>query len=128
MDVLITGGAGFIGSTVADRLLADGHTVTVVDNLSRGRLVNLAAAREVNASRPGAFTFVNADITEPGFCEVVAAAKPEVICHLAAQIDVRVSVADPLLDARLNVLGTINVLEAARLAGTRKVVPPPASR
>jgi len=122
VKILVTGAAGFIGSTVTDRLLADGHDVVGVDDLSRGTLANLAAARAADARRPGAFSFVRADITEPGLAEIVAAAAPEVVCHLAAQIDVRVSVADPLLDARLNVLGTVAVLEAARRAGARKVV------
>jgi len=116
MRILVTGGAGFIGSTVVDRLLADGHQVVAVDDLSRGTMANLAAALDRGA------TFERVDVTEPAFVDVVAAARPEVITHLAAQIDVRVSVADPLLDARLNVLGTVAVLEAARRAGARKVV------
>jgi UDP-glucose 4-epimerase len=122
VKALVTGAAGFIGSHVTDRLLADGHEVVGVDDLSTGRLVNLTDARAVNAGRPGAFTFQNVDVTTPDFVALVAAEKPEVICHLAAQIDVRISVADPLRDARLNILGTINTLEAARLAGSRKVV------
>lgn len=122
MRILVTGAAGFIGSTVTDRLLADSHDVVGVDDLSRGTLDNLADARGTQARRPGAFSFIRADVTEPDFVDVVAAAAPEVVCHLAAQIDVRVSVADPLLDARLNVLGTVSVLEAARRAGARKVV------
>ena len=122
MRTLVTGAAGFIGSNLIDRLLADGHEVVGLDDLSTGTLDNLARAREVNGGRPGAFGFVRGDITDPGFVDIVAKAQPDVICHLAAQIDVRVSVADPLLDARLNVLGTINVLEAARLHGVRKVV------
>ncbi|MEP7055340.1 MAG: NAD-dependent epimerase/dehydratase family protein [Actinomycetota bacterium] len=121
MRLLVTGAAGFIGSTLVDRALAEGHDVVAIDDLSRGRLENLAEARAVNDSRPGAFTFVRHDITEPDVRDVVRAARPEVVCHLAAQVDVRVSVADPLLDARLNILGTINVLEAAVAAGVRKV-------
>jgi UDP-glucose 4-epimerase len=122
VKILVTGAAGFIGSHVTDRLLADGHDVVGVDDLSRGRLVNLDDARAVNSARPRAFSFVTLDVTTPEFQDLVATERPEAICHLAAQIDVRVSVADPLLDARLNILGTINVLEAARKAGTRKVV------
>ncbi|MEO6714000.1 MAG: NAD-dependent epimerase/dehydratase family protein [Mycobacteriales bacterium] len=122
MRVLVTGAAGFIGSTLVDRVLAEGHQVVAVDDLSRGRLENLADARSANETRPGAFTFVRHDITATDLREVVVAARPEVICHLAAQVDVRVSVADPLLDARLNVLGTINILEAGVAAGVRKVV------
>jgi UDP-glucose 4-epimerase len=122
MKILVTGAAGFIGSNVTDRLLADGHDVVGIDDLSTGKLENLAGARTVNSERSGAFSFRTFDITDAALADLVAAEEPEVICHLAAQIDVRVSVADPLKDARLNVLGTINVCEAARRAGVRKVV------
>lgn len=115
MRSLVTGGAGFIGSAVVDRLLAEGHHVTVLDDLSRGRLRNLSEVRE-------RIQFVQADIRDPAIVEVIAAAHPEVVFHLAAQIDVRASVADPLRDAGVNVLGTINVAEAARAAGVRKIV------
>lgn len=117
MRMLVTGAAGFIGSTLVDRLLDDGHEVVGVDDLSRGTLANLAVARDSDR-----FTWVQQDITTAEFLDTVAEHSPEVIHHLAAQIDVRVSVADPLLDARLNVLGTVNVCEAARRAGVRKVV------
>lgn len=120
--VLVTGAAGFIGSNLVDRLLDAGHDVIGVDDLSRGRLENLAVARSANERRSGAFSFSQFDVTDPLFPELVSRAAPEVVCHLAAQIDVRISVADPLLDARLNVLGTINVLEACRQGGVRKVV------
>jgi UDP-glucose 4-epimerase len=119
MRVLVTGAAGFIGSNLVDRLLADGEDVVAVDDLSRGTLANLAAARAADESR---FTFTRADITDPHTVDLIAAARPEVACHLAAQIDVRVSVADPASDARLNVIGTINVLEGTRRAQARKVV------
>jgi UDP-glucose 4-epimerase len=119
MRVLVTGGAGFIGSNLVDRLLADGHDVVAVDDLSRGTLANLAQARSARESR---FSFTRADVTDPHTVDLVAAARPEVVCHLAAQIDVRVSVTDPALDARLNIIGTINVLEGARRAQARKVV------
>lgn len=122
MRVLVTGAAGFIGSTLVDRALAEGHDVVGVDDLSRGTLDNLSVARATNDTRPGAFTFVRHDITASDLRDVVVAARPEVVCHLAAQVDVRISVADPMLDARLNVLGTINVLEAAVAASVRKVV------
>ncbi len=120
--MLVTGAAGFIGSNLVDRLLADGHEVVAVDDLSRGTLDNLAEAHRANETSPGVFTFVRSDVTDPGFADVVAAARPQVIHHLAAQIDVRVSVADPVEDARVNVLGTLNVLEAARRAEVAKVV------
>jgi UDP-glucose 4-epimerase len=122
MRVLVTGAAGFIGANLVDRLLAEGHDVVALDDFSRGRLDNLAEARRSNETRPGSFSLVRHDITADDLPAVLAAARPEVICHLAAQIDVRVSVADPLLDARLNVLGTINVLQSAVAAGSRKVV------
>lgn len=116
MRALVTGGAGFIGSHLADRLVADGHHVTVVDDLSHGRAVNLAAAMAT-----GRCDLVKLDITDPDLPAVVRSAGPEVIFHLAAQIDVRVSVADPLRDVTANVVGTVAVLEAARRAGVSKV-------
>ncbi len=119
MRVLVTGGAGFIGSTLVDRLLAEGHAVDVIDNLSSGKLANLAVAR---ADLDHEFTFHQMDICDPGVAELLERRRPEVVFHLAAQIDVRVSVADPALDARINVIGSLNVLEGARRAGARKVV------
>lgn len=118
MRALVTGGAGFIGSNLVDRLLAEGHSVDVIDNLSSGRLANLADAR---ADRDHDFTFHQMDVCDPSVSELIERRGPEVVFHLAAQIDVRVSVADPALDARINVIGSINVLEGARRAGTRKV-------
>ncbi|MFI8694798.1 SDR family NAD(P)-dependent oxidoreductase [Dietzia maris] len=118
MRALVTGGAGFIGSTLVDRLLGEGHDVTVVDNLSRGRLENLAAAREAGDR----FEFRELDLTDPAIEDVVAAARPEVIFHLAAQIDVRLSVEDPVHDAQVNVVGTVRLAEAARRVGVRRIV------
>jgi UDP-glucose 4-epimerase len=115
--VLVTGGAGFIGSHLTDRFLADGHEVVVVDNLSGGQEANL---REAFAS--GRCRLIEADVTTPAAAAVVAEARPDVLVHLAAQIDVRVSVADPVRDATANVLGTVTMLEAARRAGARKVL------
>jgi UDP-glucose 4-epimerase len=116
---LVTGGAGFIGSTLVDRLLAEGHAVDVVDDLSTGSLANLAEAR----ATPGyELSFHKLDIREPAVSELVAHRRPEVVFHLAAQADVRVSVERPAFDAEVNVIGTLNVLEGARAAGTRKVV------
>ncbi|HEX8001144.1 MAG TPA: NAD-dependent epimerase/dehydratase family protein [Mycobacteriales bacterium] len=122
MRILVTGAAGFIGSTLTDRLIADGHDVVGVDDMSTGKMSNLAAARAANKERRGAFSLTKLSIVDPSFLDVVAKARPEVICHLAAQMDVRKSVADPVFDATVNVVGTINVLEAARRAGVRKVV------
>jgi UDP-glucose 4-epimerase len=116
---LVTGGAGFIGSTLVDRLLAEGHTVDVVDDLSSGSLANLADAR---ASSDHGMTFHRLDIREPAMVELVAHRRPEVVFHLAAQADVRVSVERPAFDADVNIIGTLQVLEGARAAGTRKVV------
>ena len=119
MRALVTGGAGFIGSTLVDRLLAEGHHVDVVDDLSTGSLANLAEAR----ATPGhELTFHRLDIREPAVIELVAHRRPEVVFHLAAQADVRVSVERPAFDAEVNIIGTLNVLEGARAAGTRKVV------
>lgn len=117
--VLVTGGAGFIGSHLTDRLLDEGHEVTVVDDLSTGKEGNLEQARERAGGR---LRLVRLDITDPGVEGVVADAKPEVVLHLAAQIDVRRSVADPVHDATVNILGTVRLLEAARRAGVRKFV------
>jgi UDP-glucose 4-epimerase len=116
---LVTGGAGFIGSTLVDRLLAEGHTVDVVDNLSTGSLANVAEAR---LSGTGQFHFHQLDVRSPDLAGLMARRQPDVVYHLAAQADVRVSVADPVLDADINVLGSLRVLEAARAAGARKVV------
>jgi UDP-glucose 4-epimerase len=118
MHVLVTGGAGFIGSNLVDRLLAEGHSVDAIDDLSSGKLSNLADAR---AGADHEFSFHQIDICDPAVVELIERRKPEVICHLAAQIDVRVSVSDPVKDARINIIGTLNVLEGARRAGTRKV-------
>jgi UDP-glucose 4-epimerase len=108
--VLVTGAAGFIGSHLADRLLADGHEVIGLDDFSTGHNTN----PDVEMWR--------LDVADPSLAGRLAARPPEVICHLAAQVSVRASVADPLADARTNVIGTVNVLEAARAAGTRKVI------
>ncbi|MFJ2031424.1 NAD-dependent epimerase/dehydratase family protein [Streptosporangium sp. NPDC087985] len=117
MRILVTGGAGFIGSNLVDRLLADGHEVMAVDDLSSGDRGNLVAA--VRSPR---FRLHEMDIREPALAGLAAEWRPEVICHLAAQISVRKSVADPVHDARLNVEGTASVLTAAHSGGTRKVV------
>jgi UDP-glucose 4-epimerase len=116
---LVTGGAGFIGSTLVDRLLAEGHTVDVVDNLSTGSLANLAEARSVGTGR---FNFHQLDVRSTDLVDLMGRRKPEVVFHLAAQADVRVSVADPVLDADINILGSLRALEGARQSGARKVV------
>jgi UDP-glucose 4-epimerase len=108
-SVLVTGGAGFIGSHVADRFLAEGHAVTVLDDLSSGRRENL----------PEGVRFVQADIGSPDAAALVREGRFDVICHLAAQIDVRRSVEDPGFDARQNIVGTLNLLEAVRAGAHR---------
>jgi UDP-glucose 4-epimerase len=122
MRTLVTGGAGFIGSTLVDRLLAEGHEVDVLDDLSSGSLANLAEARAERGDRPNRLTFHQIDVRDPQIVDLIGRREPEVVFHLAAQPDVRMSVARPAHDAEINVIGTINVLEGARVAGTRKVV------
>jgi UDP-glucose 4-epimerase len=113
----VTGGAGFIGSNLVDALLARGDEVAVVDDLSTGRRENLDGALATGA------TLAELDIRDGAALGALAGeARPEVVFHLAAQIDVRKSVADPAFDASINVGGTANVLEAARTAGSRRVV------
>ncbi len=106
-SVLVTGGAGFIGSHVADRFAAEGWQVTVLDDLSSGREENLT---------PGA-RFVRGDITTPDAAALVRDGGFDVMCHLAAQIDVRRSVMDPAYDATRNILGTLNLVEAIKASG-----------
>jgi UDP-glucose 4-epimerase len=117
MKCVVTGGAGFIGSNLVDALLARGDDVTVLDNLSTGKRQNLEGALAAGAR------LEDADIKDAGaVAAIFERDRPEVVFHLAAQIDVRVSVARPMFDAGVNVLGTISVLEAALAAGARRVV------
>ena len=117
MRALVTGGAGFIGSNLVDALLEHGHEVTILDDLSSGRRQNLDDALARGA------TLVEGDVAEPGQVrEVFATARPETVLHLAAQIDVRHSLLDPVFDARVNVGGTAAILEAAREHGSRRVL------
>lgn len=117
MRTLVTGAAGFIGSTLVDRLLADGHAVVGVDDLSSGRSENLG-----QAERSEDFEFVKADIVEADLVGMLEDVKPEVVFHLAAQISVSRSVTEPVFDSSVNVVGTVRLAEAARRAGVRKVV------
>src|SRR5215510_6364264 len=112
MRILVTGGAGFIGSHVVETYINAGHEVIVVDDLSTGKRENL---------HPQA-RFVHADIQDPAVRQLVATEKVEVVNHHAAQMDVRRSVADPLFDARVNLLGLLNILEGAREAKVKKVI------
>lgn len=119
MRALVTGGAGFIGSTLVDRLLAEGHSVDVIDDLSTGSLANLAEAR---GNRDHQLKLHQIDIRDEAVVDLIARREPEVVFHLAAQADVRVSVTRPAFDAQVNIVGSINVLEGARRGGTRKIV------
>jgi UDP-glucose 4-epimerase len=119
MRALVTGGAGFIGSTLVDRLLAEGYDVDVVDDLSSGALANLADAR---GRGRGKFSFQKLDIRAPEMVDLIRHRRPEIVFHLAAQIDVRLSVKKPVYDAEVNILGSLNVFQGALKAGTRKIV------
>jgi UDP-glucose 4-epimerase len=112
MRILVTGGAGFIGSHIVDTYINAGHDVIVVDDLSTGKRENL---------NPKA-RFVQADIQDPLVRQLIVQEKVEVLNHHAAQMDVRRSVADPLFDARINILGMLNLLEGAREAGAKKII------
>lgn len=116
--VLVTGGAGFVGSHLCDRLLAEGHRVVAVDDLATGREVNLADA----FGHREAFTFTEMDVRTQGLLEVFARHRPDVVMHLAAQAGVRPSLEDPDHDASVNVMGTLNVLRCASAVGAGKVV------
>jgi UDP-glucose 4-epimerase len=101
---IVTGGAGFIGSHLAERFLREGWTVHIIDNLVTGKRANL----------PAEATFHELDIRDPRVVELIAAEKPDVLAHLAAQMDVRRSVEDPVYDASVNIIGSLNLLEAVR--------------
>src|SRR5689334_77510 len=108
--VLVTGGAGFIGSQLVDRLIADGHRVVVIDDLSQGKRSYV---------HPQA-TFHRMDIRDPKLADVFMKEKPELCYHMAAQIDVRLSVERPIHDAEINIHGSLNVLQSCVKAGAKK--------
>ena len=112
MKILVTGGAGFIGSHVVDTFIANGHEVVVVDDLSTGRRSNLNPAA----------TFYQIDIRSDDLSEVFEKEKPQVVDHHAAQMDVRRSVVDPLFDADVNVLGSIKLIELSREHGVERFI------
>ncbi len=110
--ILVTGGAGFIGSHLADAFLLNGHEVTVVDNLSSGRREQVPAGAQ----------FFPYDIKSPETYDLICRWQPQVLVHHAAQMSVRLSVADPEMDARENILGSLNLFQAAARAGVKKVI------
>jgi UDP-glucose 4-epimerase len=112
LKVLVTGGAGFIGSHVVDALIEEGHSVVAIDDLSSGKREHVHHAAK----------FHQLDIRSPDLEGVFAEERPEVVNHHAAQVDVRVSMADPIFDADVNVLGSVNLLECARRHGVEKIL------
>src|SRR5438132_572832 len=112
MRILVTGGAGFIGSHITDAYVKEGHQVTVLDDLSTGRKKNVHPKAELLAM----------DIRDPNLSATFGKLRFELVNHLAAQIDVRKSVTDPFSDASVNVLGTLRLLECCRTYGVRKFI------
>jgi UDP-glucose 4-epimerase len=119
VKALVSGGAGFIGSHLVERLLDEGHHVDVVDDLSSGSLANLSEAR---AARTGRLTFHQVDLRDPGLADLVVRRAPEVVFHLAAHDDGVGAVDRAVRDAEVNVVGSVNLIEAARRCGAQKVV------
>jgi UDP-glucose 4-epimerase len=115
---LVTGGGGFIGSHLCDRLLAEGKRVVAVDDLTSGKIANLAEARSYGHQ----LAFHTIDVRSGGLRAIFEQYHPEVVMNLAAQASVSVSVKDPERDASVNIMGLLNVLESAAATGTRKVV------
>jgi UDP-glucose 4-epimerase len=112
VKILVTGGAGFIGSHICDHLIAAGHQVSVVDNFQTGKKTN------VNSRA----TLHEIDLRDAGLAKIIQSENPEVICHQAAQASVSVSVREPVYDAEVNIIAAVRLLEAARAAGVRKVI------
>jgi UDP-glucose 4-epimerase len=119
VHTLVTGGAGFLGAALVERLLAEGHTVDVVDNLSAGSLWNLAEAR---ATAGRNLTFHQLDVRSPDVADLIARRRPEVVWHLAGQADLTTGISGPVADAQTNVVGALGVVEGVRSAGSRKLV------
>ena len=119
MRVLVTGGAGFIGSALVDQLVKRGDQVLVIDNFSTGSEKNLEDAKNISTED---LVIENCDIRNSETAKLIADYQPSIIFHLAAQVDVRASVEDPLTDAEINLVGLIRVLEGGRKAKTRKLI------
>src|SRR5512135_1768924 len=109
MKILVTGGAGFIGSHIVDKVIAAGMDAVVLDNLSTGKSENI---------NPRA-VFYNADIRDESVSDIISKEKPDIVCHHAAQVSVRSSVDDPCADAEVNVVGSLNILENCRKRGIK---------
>lgn len=114
MKIIVTGGAGFIGSHITDMLIKRGHRVCVIDSLVHGRIENL---------NPDA-KFVKMDIRDKGIEDVFINEKPDILIHEAAQISVPSSIEDPVYDAEVNIIGTLNLLKSAKKSGVRKIIYP----
>lgn len=112
MKIVLTGGAGFIGSNIADAYVRAGHQLVIIDDLSTGSLQNI----------PDGVTFYQQAIESPEVYDILATEKPDILNHHAAQIDVRKSVADPVADANVNIIGTLNLIEACRKIDIKKIV------
>jgi len=112
MKIMLTGGAGFIGSHIADLFIKKGHHVIIIDNLSNGKKANINPAA----------SFYHCDIRDQGLEEIFAQEKPDVLNHHAAQVSVRDSVADPIYDLEINIRGTVHLLELSRKYGVKKVI------
>jgi len=110
--IIITGGCGFIGSHLTDKLIEKGHQVVVIDNLSTGKKENLNPKAK----------FYELDVCDSKISQIFQEEKPETVFHLAAQIDVRESVKDPIENAKINILGTLNILENCREIGVKKFI------
>lgn len=120
MRIVVTGGAGFIGSNLVDTLLREGHAVTVVDNLSTGKFENLYNVKE--AAKENRFNFLHVDIRDDALVAAFRGKDQDAVIHLAAQPDVRVSVKNPVLDADVNVIGTLNVIQLAVENGVKRFI------
>ena len=119
---LITGGAGFIGSHLTDRLIKKKHKVVVIDNLSTGRKENLNPAFFKKGGASSEAKFYKIDIQSPKISDIFRKEKPEIVFHFAAQINVRKSVANPIEDAKINILGSLNILENCKKARVKKII------